>query len=378
MLFRTALRIIIYEKEKFSGAVAGVAVATFLMILQCGFYLGYRRDITVVLDSIDADIWFVPKNQPLFDGWMAMDDLPYYGAKGHPDIAKVARLAWGYAPYRIPSTGGTDTTEVLGVEFDSGIGLRLNLDQDDLASRLRPDGHVMVGRKDCEKLGITGVGQDGIEITGRHATAIGFVDDIHLFTTAGFVLTDLENARTFLRLPNSHATYIVCKCRLDADIEQVIRDLREQFPEHDVVSARAFHDRAADYWSTRTGIGPVLMLSAVLAILVGFLIVMLAFYISTIEKIPIFACMKALGASGMEVVSILVSQAFIVFVLGSSLAGLGIYVAQSILSKTAISMVITPELVLAGLGTTALCSALSSLLSIRKVITTDPGEAFRI
>jgi hypothetical protein len=98
MLFKTALRIIIYEKEKFSGAVAGVAVATFLMILQCGFYLGYRRDITVVLDSVDADIWFVPKNQPLFDGWVAMDDLPFYKAKGHPDIATVARLAWGYAP----------------------------------------------------------------------------------------------------------------------------------------------------------------------------------------------------------------------------------------------------------------------------------------
>ena len=52
--------------------------------------------------------------------------------------------------------------------------------------------------------------------------------------------------------------------------------------------------------------------------------------------------------------------------------------ALTVLEKTAISMVITPELVLAGLGTTALCSALSSLLSIRKVITTDPGEAFRI
>ena len=51
MLFKTAFRIIIYEKEKFSGAVAGVALATFLMILQCGFYLGYQRDITVVLDS---------------------------------------------------------------------------------------------------------------------------------------------------------------------------------------------------------------------------------------------------------------------------------------------------------------------------------------
>jgi ABC-type lipoprotein release transport system permease subunit len=88
--------------------------------------------------------------------------------------------------------------------------------------------------------------------------------------------------------------------------------------------------------------------------------------------------MKALGASGMEVVWILVSQAFIVFVLGSSIAGLGVHAARKVLETTSISMVVTRELVLAGLGTTALCSALSSLLSIRKVITTDPGEAFRI
>ena len=45
MLFKTAFRIVIYEKEKFSGAVVGVALATFLMILQCGFYLGYQREL---------------------------------------------------------------------------------------------------------------------------------------------------------------------------------------------------------------------------------------------------------------------------------------------------------------------------------------------
>src|SRR3954469_15787652 len=166
MLFKTFFRIIIHEKEKFAGAVVGVALATFLMILQCGFYLGYDRDITVVLDSIVADLWIVPKNQPLFDGWVAMDDLPYYRATEHPDIQTVARLAWGYAPYRIPDTGGKDTVEVLGVEFDSGIQLRIAMGDNDPRSLLQPDGHVMVARKDCAKLGITTLGEDGIEILG--------------------------------------------------------------------------------------------------------------------------------------------------------------------------------------------------------------------
>src|SRR5439155_5516002 len=74
MLVRTAIRILIHEKEKYAGAVAGVAMAVFLINLQWGFYLGFHRDITVVLDSIDADVWIVPKSQPLFDGWLAIDD----------------------------------------------------------------------------------------------------------------------------------------------------------------------------------------------------------------------------------------------------------------------------------------------------------------
>jgi putative ABC transport system permease protein len=377
MLFKTSLRIIVNEKEKFSGAVAGVALATFLMILQCGFYLGYDRDITVVLDSIDADLWVVPKNQPLFDGWDAMDDLPYYQMKEHPEIAKVARLVWGYAPYRLPAAGGRDTVEVLGVEFDSGIGLKIDLGLDDPAAQLCPDGNVLIGRKDCEKLGVTSLGVEGIEIRGRKATVVGLVDEVHLFTTAGFVMTDLDNARAFLGVPNEHASYFVAKCEPGADIESVVRDLHADFPEHDVMSASTFHDKAARYWSTRTGIGPVLMLSAALAILVGFMIVMLAFYISTVDKLPVFACMKALGASGLEVVLILVFQVVIVFVIGCTLAGGAIHVAMILLARTTISVVITPGLVLTGLGTTALCSSLSSLLSIRQVINTDPGEAFR-
>jgi len=377
MLFKTAFRIIIHEKEKFSGAVVGVALATFLMILQCGFYLGYQRDITVVVDSVDADLWIIPKNQPLFDGWDAMDDLPFYRMREHPDVARAARLVWGYAPYRIPSTGGKDTVEVLGVEFDSGIVLKMGLGRHDLDELLRPDGNILVGRKDREKLGITTLGVDGIEIVGRKATVVGLVDDVHLFTTAGFVLTDLDNARTFLRLPPNHASYFVCKCRPGADVEQVVRDLRADFPEHDILTARAFHDRAAKYWSTRTGIGPVLMLSAALATLVGFMIVMLAFYISTVDKLPIFSFIKALGASSAEVVSILVFQVVIVFLIGCGFAGLGLHVALRFLEDTTISTVVTRQLVLAGVGTTAFCSALSSLLSIRKVINTDPGEAFR-
>ena len=148
-------------------------------------------------------------------------------------------------------------------------------------------------------------------------------------------------------------------------------------PECDVLTFKQFHDKAAAYWSSRTGIGPVLLMSSVLAVSVGFLIVMLAFYISTIEKLPIFACLKALGASNRDVILIVVFQSVIVFVLGCLSAGSGLWVTIAALSKTTISVVITRNVVLSSLATTALVSAASSLLSVRRIMTIEPGEAFR-
>jgi putative ABC transport system permease protein len=377
MLLKTAVRIIVHEKEKFAGAVFGVTIALFLMVLQWGFYLGFQRDITVVLDSIDVDIWVVARNQPFFDGRAVIEDLPHGRLREHPEVGIVGRLAWGYAGCRLPQTGGIDTVEVLGVECDSGLGLRLDVPRQNLAFLLRPDGHVFIGEKDRDKLGVLELGVEGVEINGYRAIPVGFVPEVHLFTTASFVLTDLDNARLFLEIPASHVTYLVCKCRPGADVRRVAADLQRVIPEHEVLTTQQFHDRAANYWTERTSIGPLLMLSSVLAVSVGFLIVILAFYLSTLEKIPVFACMKALGASDGEIMRLLVFQSVVVFAIGCSIAGLALYASVVVLAHTNITVVITKNVVLTGLGASAVASLGSSLLAVRRVMRTDPGEAFR-
>jgi putative ABC transport system permease protein len=377
MLFKTAMKIVLYEKEKFLGAVVGVTLALFLVMLQSGFYLGYKRDITVILDSYDADVWIAPKGQLSFDGWDYIDDLAYRKVQGDPQIAESSLLVCGYAPWRVPGSGGKDMVQVVGVDFNSAPLPAFEIDDPDPASLLRPEGHVMIARKDRPKLGIQTLGADGVEISGRRATVVGLVGSVQLFNTAGFVLTDLDNARAFLRIPENRVTYIVCECASGVDPVEVRDRLRETFPEYEVLLQRDFRKLAATYWETNTGIGPVLLLSAVLAVLVGFLIVMSTFYISTVEKIPVFAGLRALGASTAEIVSILIFQVAAVFVFGCIVAGVSLYVTVWCLKESTISIVITAPLVAIGIGVMLLCSALGSLLSIRKLVTTDPGEAFR-
>jgi putative ABC transport system permease protein len=377
MLLKTAIRIILYEKTKFVGAVAGVALAIFLVILQWGFYFGYRHDTTVVMDAFDADIWIIPKGQSTFDGFTAIDDRGYWKAKDLPEIEKAARVVWGVAPFRNCVNGSAQRVQLLGVDFDSGIGLNLDTENTDLATALRPDGCVLVGRKSQHQLGLDSARADGAEIFGRRTKVVGFVENVHLFTTLGFVVTGLDNAREFLGLAPSHVTYVVCKCRPGADIHAVMQKLREAVPEDDVLTSRQFRDVAFNNWETKTGIGPLMLFPSILAWLVGFLMVTLTFYISTIQKLPLFASLKAIGAANDELVYLLLVQVTTVFVLGAAVAAACLWPVLTALSATTIAVVITPKLVMTGSATLYCSSIVGALISVRRAATTDPGTAFR-
>jgi putative ABC transport system permease protein len=377
MLLKMAICTVWREREKLSGAVVGVALGIFLVVFQGGLYFAYKRDNTLVLDAFDADIWIVPKNQSSFDSFSHMDDLSYWRAKRISGVQDAARIVWGDAAWRIPSSGGKDYVQVLGIDPESSIETRFHLRHQPIRRLVRPDGHVLIGAKDREKLGVAEQPDGPFEISGRQAFVVGLVDDVRLFTTAGFVLTDVDNARAYLRLPASDVNYVVCKCSPHANIPEVVQQLRAAIPEHDVLTTRQFHDLCSDYWETVSGIGPLILLSSILGVTVGFLIVILTFYISTMEKIPVYGCLKALGGTVMEIAAMLGVQVLVVFLLGSTIAGALLVATMAALRNSMISVLITPTLVAAGLGTMLACSAFGALLSIHSVFVVDPGEAFR-
>ena len=105
--------------------------------------------------------------------------------------------------------------------------------------------------------------------------------------------------------------------------------------------------------------------------------VTLTFYISTIQKLPLYASLKAIGAANGELVFILLFQVAVVFLLGSAVAVACLWPVLVALRSTTIAVLITPKLVLGGCGALFLSSAVGALLSVRRVVTTDPGSAFR-
>ena len=378
MLTKTAIRILLHEKRKYLGVVIGVAMAIFLVLLQSAFYFGFRRDITVVADSFDVGLWISQRDFLAFDYVSHFDDLPRWQTLGDADVAAAMPVIVEWSRIRRLPDGATEDSQIVGLDLTSGVKVNLGTDDDlDLNSLLTMPGNVLVDEKHLSRLGVKQFGQTGVEIRGINANVVGVMRGKKLFSTACLVATDLDNARRFLGLKANQITFVAIKCRPGADTRAVQVRLQKRLPEYHVWSAREFHNLTQNYWVKLTGIGPVLLLSAGLAALVGFLTVFLTFSHLTEEKFPVYAAMKAMGASTSELCVMVLLQIGMVFGVGCVLAIVGVTVALLALSHTTISVVLTPGVALAGVGFMALCSLLAGLRALHKLALLEAVEAFK-
>ena len=368
----------LHEKGKYAGVVIGVAMALFLVLLQTGFYFGFRRDITVIPDSFDADLWVSQRELLSYDYVAHFDDLVRWDVLQDVDVEAASGIITDWANFRRASDGAIDNSQILGIDFSEGVSVQLGTDASlDLITALSVPGNLLVDEKHVERVGPLNTAEPGVEIRGLHANIVGVMKGKKLFTTACLFVTDLDNARRFLGLKANQISFVAIKLHPGADGRVVQARLQARLMDQRVWTAKEFHDLTQTYWVKLTGIGPVLLLSAGLAALVGFLTVFLTFSHLTAEKLPVYAALKAMGASTAELSGVVLLQIGTVFGCGCVLAVAGVAVTLLALSRTTISVVLTPGTVLFGVGFMALCSLAAGFHSLRKLAKVEPAEAFK-
>jgi len=144
-----------------------------------------------------------------------------------------------------------------------------------------------------------------------------------------------------------------------------------------VLTSRELHNLTQHYWQSCTGIGPILFLSAGLAVLVGFFTVLLTFYLLTIQKLAVLAALKALGGSTGELALLLGTQAALVFLAGAALASGAVVLAQVALTRANISVIISAGTWATAFGLIALACAVACLPSLARIRRLEPADAFR-
>lgn len=369
-----AWRNLSHDRARFVVTLVGVLFAVLLMGVELGLLLGFARTTSGLVDHTSADLWITPAGTTNVDIAGRLDERRRFEALAVPGVASVDMLMMQFAFWRKPD-GGTESVSVVGFNLASGQGRPWNLVEGRLED-LQQDDAVIIDTLYAGKLGVTALGQT-VEINNRRARVVGFTAGIRTFTQSPYVFTTHRNAQHFTFFRSDQTTYLLVALEPRANAALVRDALQARLGRVDVWFAADFARAAQRYWLITTGAGSALLLAALLGLIVGIVIVGQTLYATTVDRLPEYATLRAMGAANRYLYRVILKQAAIsaVFGFGGGMLLVALVVAASAGSTVAVAMPWGLVGVLAVL-TSCMC-ALGALVSIRRVTRIDPTSVFQ-
>lgn len=369
-----AWRNLAHDRIRFLVTLVGIVFSVVLMAVQSGLLVGFVVTIANVVDNTAADIWVVGRGVRSVDLPTAIPERRRYQILSLPGIATVDPLMHVFAILKRPD-GGAESVVVVGFDTATGTGGPWSLIEGRIEDLQQPDA-VILDRLYRGKLGIERIGQV-IEINGRRARVVGFTDGIRTFTQAPHVFADIKTARYLAGFAESQLNYLLVRAMPGQDHAALRDAIRARVPEIDAHTRAEFARRSVLYWLVTTGAGFSLVISAALGLVVGIVVTAQTLYATTIDHLPEYATLRAMGAPARYLHGIILRQATIAagigYALGIAIAGL---VVASARDSSAAMLMPWPLAAALGVATVAMCAA-AAVISIRKVMAIDPVSVFR-
>jgi putative ABC transport system permease protein len=374
VIIKLAFRNLIYDKVKLTVTLTGVIFAVVLITVQLGLFLGFTKAICDIIDHTDADIWITPRGIPNYEQVAPMSEHPLHRILSVPGVRQVGKMVTQFVPWRKKS-GGQQQSIIVGFDVNAGILAPWNLISGSREALQLPD-TVIIDYLYQGKLEIRQVG-DTAEINGRRVRVVGITRGIRSFTTSPFVFTSLKNSLNYARLKEDQITYLLVRTSAGASPEEIRGQLKIRFPELDVYTKLEFRNKTQRNWIFETGAGAGIFTAAIMALVVGIVVVAQTLYASTIDHLNEFATLRAMGAGNRFLYSIIVLQAVISAVVGYALGiGIGFMISKAS-EATVTAIVVTPQLAAMMFVITLVMCVVAALTSVRKVTRIEPAIVFK-
>lgn len=376
-MWNLARKLLLHDRLRFAVAIAGVSVSVMLVLVQVGLYYGLMETASSVIDASTADIWVGKKNNESFEFATPFDERAFYKVASIPGVAHAERMVMSFAQFKV-ADGGDLGVQVVGIETTPGHRPLLapwNVVAGDVRRLVEP-GAIVIDKTEYPKVKIDRVGAL-TEISGVRAEVVALTSGIRSFTTSPIVFTDLRTARSYLpQLGPDSVTYVLVEVERGADVAAVKARI-ETLPHLAAYTAAEMSGRTRSYWSTRTGVGAGFFTTAVLGIIVGFVVVGQILYSGTLQYIREYGTLKAMGAKNSAVVEVILWQAMISAGLGFAVGAPLAMAMRAAMKAANLHVALSPELYAVTAVITAVMCAFSALLSIVKVLRLDPASVFK-
>ncbi|MEO8698738.1 MAG: ABC transporter permease [Kofleriaceae bacterium] len=376
-MWNLARKLLLHDRLRFIVAIAGVSVSVMLVLVQVGLYYGFMETASSLIDASKADIWVGKKGNDSFEFATPFDERAFYKVASVPGVAHAERVVLNFAQFKLPD-GGDLGVQVVGTDHARGEQPLLapwNVVAGD-ATRLPEPGAIVIDKTEYPKLHIDRIGHV-TEVSGVRAEVVAMTSGIRSFTTSPIVFTDVRTARSYLpQLGKDSVTYVLVRCAQGEDVATVQARINA-LPHLAAYTRSQMSARTRTYWSSRTGVGAGFFTTAVLGIIVGFVVVGQILYSGTLQYIREYGTLKAMGARNSSIVTLILWQAMISAVLGFVVGGVMAVGMKSAMAGANLTVALSPELYAATAVITAVMCAFAALLSIVKVLRLDPASVFK-
>ncbi len=366
------------DKTRFGTAVVGLVFSVVLMAVQSSIFLGAVRGASVLVRSADAELWIVPQSTTNADFSVSMPGRRRYQVLGVPGVEQAGRMIVGFGNWKFPD-GRQESVIVVGTDTNRAW---LPIPYKALRGRTAGGYGLALDRRDVDRFGLDGkpmpLGTRG-ELNGHRVHLAGEVHGMGSFTITPYAFTSFKAGLDLTRLASEETVFIMVKCSPGANVNTVRKALQARLTDVEVLTREEFAGRSWRYWVMGTGMGYSLVLMAILALIVGTVVVGQTFVTGVMVKIREYGTLKALGFENRFVAGVILLQGVIVSLVGYALGCGGAMIMASIWGSggTAVNMYMPPILFLLLLPLTLFICLTSSMMGAWRVFRLAPADVFR-
>ncbi len=343
-----AVKMLVGDRAKFLGIVMGLTFASLLITQQGSIFCGLMlRTCAQITDITGADLWVMDPAVMYIDDVKPMLENNLYRVRGVVGVHWAVPLYKGQARAKINpgvSRGNQKTVIeqviLLGLDDATLVGAppgsrilagslrRLRLPDAVLVDNVRLP--KLYPNEPWDQLGRLGNGfydrfiNRQFEMNDRRAIIVGVCEATRTFQSNPVVYTTYSRAKNFAPQERKILSYILAKAEPGLTPQTVALRIRATTGLGALTSAD-FMDKTIRYYMRYTGIPINFGITAFLGFLVGTAIAGQTFYNFTLENLRQFGALKAMGATNLRIVSMILLQALIVGLLGY---GLGVGLAS--------------------------------------------------
>lgn len=377
-MYWLALRMLIGQRIRYLAMLFGLTFASLLICQQLSIFCGVLRMCSGLIQDVqDAPIWVLSAQTQYIDDLAPLAQERVEEVRSVPGVAWAVPFRTGYTEAHL-SDGRYQLVMLLGLDDSTLVGAPRTLLIGNLADLQRPEA-IIIDEVGHRRLWPGSHLRTGWEVTmnGRRAVVVGVCRATPTFQTLPVFYTRSSQAVHYLPQNRPTVSAILVRGREGEASEELCRRIgirtgllaltREQWIR-----------RTVEYYLRHTGLLLNFATTVLLGFVVGVAISGQSFYMFTIENLPQFGMLKAMGARDSILVAMLLLQTGVVSGTGFGL-GVGLAAAYGEATRGHSKLVFNMPwqvLVLTG-AAILLITLLTSLMSIRRVLRLEPGIIIR-